>query len=234
MYKKERGDIMLMNTIYNRILNKTRLTTLKIFGYKPEVFWNIWGLNYQMSSQQSNIHNYDMAVYDLIEKIKPSMVLEIGCGFGKNLKELLNRGYSGDKLTGVDISFTMLRQARKNISNPQITFKKADLKKRLPFADGNFDLVYVSKILMHIPGNYLKRAVLEAIRVSRKHVVFCEQYEELSAGVKTINTQSIPYSEFTFLHNYKEYLIELGFAIKDFTVFNNNVCLFRIEKNSQK
>ena len=106
-YIKEQRIATLMKIIYDRIVNKIRLLILKHFGYKPKVFWNIWGLNFHMSSQQSKIHNYDIAIYDLIEKLKPATVLEIGRGFGKNLKELLRRSHRADKLTVVDISSTM-------------------------------------------------------------------------------------------------------------------------------
>lgn len=212
-------------------MDKIRLLTLKIFGYKPELFWGIWGLNFHLSPQQCKIHNYDIAVYNLIEKLKPAVVLEIGCGFGKNLKELVKRGYSGDKLSGVDISSTMLKEARKNISNPQITLKKANLIKGLPFDDGSFELVYVSKILMHIPAEALRKAAVECIRVSRKHVIFCEQYQELPPAARTIAVEHNDFSEFTFIHNYKEYFAELGFEIKDFTVLNKNICIFRIYKD---
>jgi len=62
-------------------------------------------------------------------------VLDVGCGTGKSLRPLLDRGYEG---TGVDVSAEMLDRARQNLP-PHADLREADMR-ALPDL-GEFDLV---------------------------------------------------------------------------------------------
>ena len=90
-------------------------------------------------------------------------VLDIGCGEGYVLDELIARGVTG--VQGADIV-----DIRRNKDYP---FRLYD-GQTLPFADRSFDLVVLSFVLHHVPNERKTVLIEEALRVSRAKVVIVE------------------------------------------------------------
>lgn len=92
-----------------------------------------------------------------------SRVLEVGCGVGAQTAHLLDRS-PGARLTAVDVSAASLAQARARVaaSRPgaDVAWVRADLH-ALPFADGEFDHLFVCFVLEHLPD---PGAALAALR----------------------------------------------------------------------
>jgi ubiquinone/menaquinone biosynthesis C-methylase UbiE len=89
----------------------------------------------------------------LLEGLRPGgSVLDLGCGDGSHM-ELLSS--TGGRVIGMDVSLDLLDLAR--AIAPVVTAAG----ERLPFADGSFDLVYLSHVLHHA---WDPRAVLREIR----------------------------------------------------------------------
>lgn len=61
-------------------------------------------------------------------------ILDVACGPGRHLRSFRKRGF--EKACGVDLSAVLLRDAR----NTGLAVARADMR-RLPFADGTFDLL---------------------------------------------------------------------------------------------
>ena len=87
-------------------------------------------------------------------------VLDVGCGTGALAGYVLD-SLPACKLTGVDISPEMLRQARVRLGDTA-TFMPGDAEK-LPFGDGAFDVVIMNAVFHHCPDP--RRAAFEAWRV---------------------------------------------------------------------
>ena len=62
-------------------------------------------------------------------------VLDVGCGSGRHSMALSGMGY---RVTGVDLSDDLLREARRRDAGSRVEWVKGDMR-RLPFADGSFD-----------------------------------------------------------------------------------------------
>lgn len=76
---------------------------------------------------------------------KGSLVLDLGCGSGRDAKNFTEKGYS---VIGVDLSDKLLEIARENA--PQAEFKLMDIAD-LNFPDGYFDGVWAAGSLLHLP-----------------------------------------------------------------------------------
>jgi ubiquinone/menaquinone biosynthesis C-methylase UbiE len=77
-----------------------------------------------------------------------SRVLDLGCGWGRVLKPVLDRGALA---VGLDISHNMLQKAKYHIINkghPALLARGDGTS--LPFKDGGFDLVYSLLVLQHL------------------------------------------------------------------------------------
>lgn len=81
----------------------------------------------------------------------PARVLDLGCGAGRDLGPLKERGY---EVVGVDISDGMLELARRHHADVELV--QASLYE-LPFHDESFDGVWSAATLLHVPHERLGR-----------------------------------------------------------------------------
>jgi SAM-dependent methyltransferase len=96
-------------------------------------------------------------------------VLEVGCGYGRNLVALAT--LPARLVVGCDIAHDELVKARARVAarpgavTPCLVRQPPD---RLPFRDGAFDLIVLWQVLEHVIGDGAKRALIaECVRVLR-------------------------------------------------------------------
>ncbi len=120
--------------------------------------------------------------HQIVEKCRPTRVLEVGCNVGANLKPLQTL-IPPHRLYGVDINLGALETARKGaLSGTNLLHATG---KALPFRDGFFDLVFTQGVLIHQPEATLGRVMGEIVRCSRRYVLCGEYFDE--------NTVEVPY-----------------------------------------
>ena len=85
-------------------------------------------------------------------------VLELGCGTGHDAARLAGEGYL---VTAVDLSGEAIGQARARFGSVA-RFMVADMTRRLPFQDGDFDAV-MSNVALHMFPDDVTRAVFAEI-----------------------------------------------------------------------
>jgi methionine biosynthesis protein MetW len=85
------------------------------------------------------------SVARLVERSRPSRVLDVACGRGALLAELRRR-MPGTALTGADISNPSVEAVRAL----GIDAVRADLSAKLPFEDESFDCVVFGEVIEHI------------------------------------------------------------------------------------
>lgn len=77
-------------------------------------------------------------------------ILDIGSGAGQMLGHLLKYAERDAEITGIDISSTMLRRARRRLRSQRPQLVAADVS-RLPFATGAFDTITCGYVIEHLP-----------------------------------------------------------------------------------
>ena len=85
------------------------------------------------------------ALFSLLPDLNGKEILDLGCGFGEHCKAFVDKG--AVKVTGIDISEKMLDVARKENSDPAITYLNMPMED-LDDLDGAYDLV-VSSLALH-------------------------------------------------------------------------------------
>jgi len=113
-----------------------------------------------------------LAVDFLVEKIaefEPELALEVGCGYGRVLKPLIEKGI---KVIGLDFSSTQLKGCKEYLPK-DAQLIRADAK-NLPFKDKTFDLSFTSGVVMHNPPKDANIIRCELIRVSKNFVLHNE------------------------------------------------------------
>jgi ubiquinone/menaquinone biosynthesis C-methylase UbiE len=107
------------------------------------------------------IQKYERTLMDTFTRKLPAKgrILEIGCGNGRDLEYLLEKGLC---VTATDFSSGMLAEARKRV--PDGNFIQMDMRS-LSFSDQSFDGIWANGCIYHIPKNDFKHALNEFNRV---------------------------------------------------------------------
>jgi pseudaminic acid biosynthesis-associated methylase len=106
-------------------------------------------------------------------------ILEVGCNIGNQLLLLNKMGYSD--LFGIELQHDALIVARGQHQNVHLVEASA---LEIPFADGSFDVIFTSGVLIHIAPPHLLAAMAEIHRCTRDYIWGLEYYAPESAKVQ--------------------------------------------------
>lgn len=96
--------------------------------------------------------------------LAPRRALDVGCGDGYGLLELVQWGAEPDRLAGIDLRPEPVATARRRLPGADL---RCGCASSLPWADGRFDLVVLSTVLSSILDDGLRlRVAAEAARVT--------------------------------------------------------------------
>lgn len=122
---------------------------------KIKEFYKTDGLDYKYRRWQkfpSGQFDYECtkkSIENFLSNVKTANVLEVGCGPG-TWTEIVNN--HTDNLLAVDISDTMISEAKKNIADTSIEFLNTDIMEYKP--DRNFDLIFSIRAFEYFPNQY--------------------------------------------------------------------------------
>jgi pseudaminic acid biosynthesis-associated methylase len=117
---------------------------------------------------------------DIIERIRPHSVLEVGCGSGWNMRAIRNVN-PFISLWGAEINQTAIQEAA-DAGLHVVEASVFDLKKEWP--DEGFDLVCSIGMLIHIAPEDISRAMDSIISVSNRYVLAVEYADETEVEVE--------------------------------------------------
>jgi predicted TPR repeat methyltransferase len=113
---------------------------------KPEEAYNSWASQYD--TNENKTRNLEAIVLrETLSTIAFAMVLEIGCGTGKNTEWFTQKA---EHITAIDLSEEMLLKAKEKNQSDKVEFIKADINSDWNFTTRNFDLISFSLVLEHI------------------------------------------------------------------------------------
>lgn len=169
--------------------------------YSPKKFWDIWAGTFMDDPWQVQIHQQHKWILEKVKETNPKNILEVGCGFGRNIKFLIENGFPGQNISGVDLSSEMIKKARSYIKNNDVLLQTADAS-ALPFLDKEFDVVLVHGVFMHIKPGLIDLSINEVLRVTKHFMIVVEQ--------------NYGGNKYTFIHNYKKIFQKQKVSIKDY------------------
>lgn len=140
---------------------------------------------------------------DRFTKFLPSkaLVLDLGCGGGRDLANFSRRGFSA---IGLDASSELVKIAGRTSGCPVVV---GDLL-QLPFAGGTFDAVWASASLLHVRRSEIDRAldIVNDILVTGG-LFFCS----LKVGKGELRTEDSRFFTYFMPSEWEERLIRNGF-----------------------
>ncbi len=105
------------------------------------------------------------------------LILDAGCGTGRNLTPLL---LAGSTAVGIDFSHAMLNVARRRLNNAPVAI--ADLQRALPFGGGVFDAILCALIGEHLSDLHLVFGEFHRVLRPNGRMVFSVYHPEMSAA----------------------------------------------------
>ena len=108
--------------------------------------YNRWSDTYD--AQPNPLRDLDLRVLQrLLTDLADKVVVEAGCGTGKNSRWLAQ---SCQRLIGLDFSGRMLALARQKVQRPNVQFIHHDIRQPWPVEAETVDLVLINLVLEHI------------------------------------------------------------------------------------
>lgn len=130
---------------------------------------SVWDKEYR-----ENKGKWHKETLDVPEKLRGRRVLELGAGNGKTLKSILKQ--EPKRVIAVDISSEAVAQLKDSFQDKRLQIVKADATK-LPFHDGEFEVVVCYYVLNNLLERGRERVVDEIYRVLRpKGIVLFEDF----------------------------------------------------------
>jgi ubiquinone/menaquinone biosynthesis C-methylase UbiE len=140
-------------------INEYSVNSKKVTQFNVSEGYKAWADTYD-SMPNLLLEVEEPIVKTLLKKIPSGTALDAACGTGRYSELLNSLGY---KVTGMDLSSTMLSQARKT-RNKKIDFIEGDLT-AIPKKDKSLDLAVCALALTHLSN--IERALSELKRVVR-------------------------------------------------------------------
>ncbi len=113
-----------MNLIRSIKIKLKRIQWIILGGYKPKRFWDNWAKTFMDDPWQASLHRQHEWLLEKIYISSPKSILEPGCGFGRNIKFLLDNGFFPEQIVGTDISAVMIHNAKIYLKNKKVKIKK--------------------------------------------------------------------------------------------------------------
>ena len=172
---RDRGTGYVAHKALRRALGRWPGWKRRLVYADPRAYWTHRGGPDYFREQEDHPSRGDRSAWlaERIASYRPGSILEVGCGYGKQLGTLRDR-LPGIPLVGVDFSPTQLRQANRYLSGVADVGLALATGLRLPFPDRSFDLVLTSAVILHNPPAEAEVIRREVIRVSRRLVAHNE------------------------------------------------------------
>tara|TARA_Y100000591_G_C21617134_1_gene585888 strand:+ start:114 stop:797 length:684 start_codon:yes stop_codon:yes gene_type:complete len=170
--------------------------------------WKEQSLRYARNSSDNGMAYKTSFAYNFFKffhnkKIKN--ILDVGCGNGDFLKNLLND--KNIKKYGIETSQDTVKLCKKR--HKKISFKKAFCH-NIPFKQNQFDLVVIWSVLHWIDRNYYLQSLGELIRVTNKYLVVMDFFPKLEHKRKYIYKKNF----FTYKADFDKIFLSSGLLKK--------------------
>ena len=164
----ERGPRYAWHKALRRSLSRWPGLKRRLIYGDPREYWTLRGGRDYFLEQEGQTGRTERANWmaDRIASYRPRSILEVGCGYGKQIRALRER--LDVPIVGLDFSPTQLMMARHYLHGIEGVSLVLGSGARLPFEAGAFDLVMTSAVILHNPPTIAEAIRSEVLRVAAR------------------------------------------------------------------
>jgi len=165
---RTRGGRYAWHKALRRTVGRWPALKRRLLYADPREYWTLRGGDEYFREQEGQAARGARAdwIAGRIAAYRPASILEVGCGYGKQLKAIRSR--LDVPMVGVDFSPSQLGRARSYLEGLGDVGLALASGVALPFADGSFDLVLTSAVILHNPPEVADGIRREVLRVARR------------------------------------------------------------------
>lgn len=165
---QRRGSRYLWHKALRRSLGRWPGWKRRLVYANPRDYWTLRGGDEYFREQEGQQARTERSNWlaERVASYRPTSILEIGCGYGKQLRAI--RQHIDVPMVGIDFSPSQLHLAATYLSGLDRIDLVLGSGLELPFPDGAFDLVLTSAVILHNPRPAAERIRREVIRVARR------------------------------------------------------------------
>ncbi len=173
---KQGGARYLWHKSMRRGLEQWPALKRRIVYADPRGYWTLRGGSEYLAEQEGQPARTARSRWlaSRIADCKPRSVLEVGCGYGKQIESIRTVVGTEVQITGLDFSPSQLALAQSHLKDDPNVFLIQGSGDRLPFPDQSFDLVLTSAVILHNPPEIAESMRRELLRVARHWCVHNE------------------------------------------------------------
>lgn len=145
--------------------------------YNPDEYWRERGKIYRSTFEYNDKFRFqEKFLLDALDKLSFSSVLEVGCGFGR-ITKLLLQSYDALDYTAVDLSPDQIDNAKKYVNNSEkVNFVTSNIQSFNP--KKKFDLVLAVEVLLHVRPEEIKAIVARLLSFTNHYFVHIDWSED--------------------------------------------------------
>ena len=169
-----RGPSYFLHKTLRRALSPWPTWKRRLVYSNPKQYWlHRGGEEYFLEQEgQADRTRRSLWLAERIARYQPTSILEIGCGYGKQLRAL--RRHLDCPMVGVDFSQSQLDLGHSYLQGLEDIELIHGSGRKLPFADRSFDLVLTSAVILHNPPAEAEAIRREVIRIARRYAAHNE------------------------------------------------------------
>lgn len=170
--------------------------------------WSSWWANRKIDWKAHYFANWNHPHRQMLSTVLKTFswvsLMEIGCGAGANLAQIVATHKGNKQLGGIDISPDAIECAKKNFNGAFFKVCSAD---DIMMSDNSTDVVISDMCLIYFGPRKIQKVVSEMYRVARTHVVLCEFHCD-----SWWDRMKLLFSSGLHGHNYRRLLERHGFT----------------------
>ncbi len=172
---RTRGAEYALHKVMRRTLSDWPGWKRRLLYADPRRYWTLrGGEDYFLEQEGQSARGLRAAwIADRLASYRPTSILEVGCGYGKLIRELRSR--LEIPVVGLDFSTTQLLRAHDFLACTDDVRLVLSRGESLPFADGCFDMVVTSAVVLHNPPAIAEKLRCEVVRVARRFAAHNEE-----------------------------------------------------------
>lgn len=175
---RRRGSRYLWHKALRRSLGRWPDWKRRLVYDDPRDYWTLRGGEEYFREQEDQPARTRRSLWlaDRVASYRPGSILEIGCGYGKQLRAI--RGRLDATMVGLDFSPSQLGLARTYLDGLDGIALVLGSGGKLPFPDRSFDLVMTSAVILHNPPAAAEAIRREVLRVARRYAAHNEDTDD--------------------------------------------------------